>query len=57
MLLNTKKRIFYTLVQIILTYIFDKTYTLKKTLLSTEIDLWRRAARASKILKVRNEVI
>jgi hypothetical protein len=32
-------------------------YRLKKTLLSTEMDFWRRAARTSRILKVRNEVI
>jgi hypothetical protein len=32
-------------------------YRLKKILLSTEMDFWRRAARTSKILKVRNDVI
>jgi hypothetical protein len=32
-------------------------YRLKKNLLSTEMDFWRRAARTSRILKVRNEVI
>jgi hypothetical protein len=30
---------------------------LKKKLLSTEMDFWRKAARTSRILKVRNEVI
>jgi hypothetical protein len=34
-----------------------RDYRLKKELLSTETDFWRRAARTSKILKVRNEVI
>jgi hypothetical protein len=32
-------------------------YKLKKMLLSTEMDFWRRAARTSRILKVWNEVI
>jgi hypothetical protein len=32
-------------------------FRLKKKLLSTEMDFWRTAARTSKILKVRNEVI
>jgi hypothetical protein len=32
-------------------------YKLKKKLLSTEMDFWRRAARTSRILKVRNELI
>jgi hypothetical protein len=32
-------------------------YTLKHRLLRTEIPFWRRPARVSKILKVRNEVI
>jgi hypothetical protein len=32
-------------------------YGLKKKLLSIEMDFWRRAARTSRILKVRNEVI
>jgi hypothetical protein len=32
-------------------------YRLKKKLLLTEMDSWRTAARASRILKVRNEVI
>jgi hypothetical protein len=32
-------------------------YRLKKKLLSTEMDFWRRAARTSRILKVRNELI
>jgi hypothetical protein len=31
-------------------------YRLKKKLLSTKIDFWRRAARTSRILKARNEV-
>jgi hypothetical protein len=33
------------------------TIRLKKNLLSTEMDFWRRAARTSRKLKVRNEVI
>jgi hypothetical protein len=32
-------------------------YRLKKNLLSTEVYFWRSAARTSRILKVRNEVI
>jgi hypothetical protein len=32
-------------------------YRGKKKLLSTEMDFWRRAERASRILKVKNEVI
>jgi hypothetical protein len=32
-------------------------YGLKKKLLSIEMDFWRRDARTSRILKVRNEVI
>jgi hypothetical protein len=58
--LNTKKRIFYSVVESILSYgceIWTLDYRLKKKLLSTEIDFWRRAPRTSIILKVRNEVI
>jgi hypothetical protein len=36
---------------------FGQWITDLKNLLSTEMDFWRRAARTSRILKVRNEVI
>jgi hypothetical protein len=58
-LLNTKKRIFYTVVESILSYgceIWTVDYRLEK-LLSTEMKFWRSTARTSTILKVRNEVI
>jgi recombinational DNA repair ATPase RecF len=32
-------------------------YRLNKKLLSTEMDFWRKTARTSRILKVRNEII
>jgi hypothetical protein len=58
--LNTKKRIFYTVVESILGYsceICTVDYRLKKKQLSTGMDFWRTAARTSTILSVRNEVI
>jgi hypothetical protein len=58
--LNTKKRIFYAVVESILSYgceIWTLDYRLKKKLLSIKTDFWRRAPRTSRILKVRNEVI
>jgi len=57
---NTKKRIFYTEIESILNYsweILTLDYKLKRALLSTEIDFWRRAATTYRLLKVRNEVI
>jgi hypothetical protein len=56
--LNTKKIIFYTVVESILSYgceMWTVEYRLKKKLLSTET--WRRAAITSRILVVRNEAI
>jgi hypothetical protein len=47
-------------VESILSYsceIWTVEYRLKKKQLSTEMDFWRTAARTSRILKVRNEVI
>jgi hypothetical protein len=60
--LNTKKRIFYTVEESVLIYGCEiwtlyYTYRLNKKLLRTETDFWRRAARTSSILKVRNEII
>jgi hypothetical protein len=58
--LHTKKQIFCTVVESTVSYgceIWTVDYRLKKKLLSTEIDFWRRAARTSKILKVRNGII
>jgi hypothetical protein len=58
--LNTNKIIFYTVVESILSFgceIWTVDYRLKEKLLSTETDFWRRAARTSRILKVRIEVI
>jgi hypothetical protein len=57
---NTKKIIFYTEIESILNYgweIWSLDYKLKRALLRTEIDFWKRAARTSRLLKVRNEVI
>jgi hypothetical protein len=57
--MNTKKRIFYTETESILNYgweIWTLDDKLKRALLSTEIDFWRRVARTSKLLKVRNGI-
>ena len=57
---NTNKLIFYTVTESNLSYGWE-TWTLdcnlKKKVLSTKIDFWRRNARTSRLLKVRNEVI
>jgi F0F1-type ATP synthase delta subunit len=58
--LNTKKKIFFTVVKSILSYsceLWTVDYRLKKKQLSTGMDFWRTAARTSTILRVRNEVI
>jgi hypothetical protein len=57
---NTKICVFCTVVEGILSYgceICTVDYKLKRNLLSTEMNFWRRAARTSRLLKVRNEVI
>jgi len=59
-LVNTKKQIFYTVVESILSYcweIWTQDYKLEKKHLSTEMDIWWRAVRTSRLLKVRKEVI
>jgi hypothetical protein len=56
----TKKLIFYTVVESILSYSYDiltVDYRFKKKLLTTEMYFLRSAARTSKTLKVRKEVI
>jgi hypothetical protein len=56
--INTKKLIFYTMIEGILRYgweIWTLDYKFKEKLISTEMDFWRRTARTSRILKVRNE--
>jgi len=37
--------------------IWTLDYKCKEKLVSTEVDFWRRTARTSRILKVRNEVM
>ena len=57
---NKKKQVFYTLIESILSYgweIWTPDYKLQKKLLSTDMDVWRRAARTTKLLKVRNEAV
>ena len=59
-LVNTKKQIFYTVVESILSYsweIWKQDYKLEKKHLSTEMDICWRAVRTSRLLKVRKEVI
>lgn len=48
------------MIESILSYGWDiwaPDYKLQKKLLSTEMDVWRGAARTTKLLKVRNEAI
>jgi hypothetical protein len=57
---NTKKLIFYTVIENILSYGWEVCYTglqVKVNLSSTEMDFWRQAARISRLLEVRKEVL
>jgi hypothetical protein len=57
---NKKKQVFYVLIESVLSYgweIWAPNYTLQKKLLGTEMDVWRRAARTTRLLKVRREAI
>lgn len=59
-LFSTKKPIFYTAVENILSYDCDTwsvKYRLEEKLLSTNIDFWRKAAWTSRLLKVGKEEI
>jgi hypothetical protein len=57
---NTKKRIFFAVIESILSYsweIWTLDYRLKKKLLGTEVEFWRKAAGTSRLLRARNGVI
>jgi len=57
---NTKKRIFFAVIESILSYgweIWTLDYKLKKKLLRTEVEFWRKVAGTSRLLRARNEVI
>jgi len=58
--LNTKERILFAVIESILSYgweIWTLDYKLKKKLLGTEVEFWRKAAGTSRLLRARNEVI
>jgi hypothetical protein len=55
-----KKLLFHTKIGSILSYSWEigaMDYKLKEILSNTETDFWRRAARISRLMKLRNEVI
>jgi len=57
---NTKKQIFFAVIESILRYgweILKLNYQLKKKLLGTDVEFWRKAAGTSRLLRARNEVI
>jgi hypothetical protein len=57
---NTKKHIFFAVIESILSYgweIWTLDYKLKKNQLGTEVEFWRKAAGTSRLLRARIEVI
>ena len=57
---NIKKWVFYVLIESVSSYGWEMwvpDYKLQKKLLSAEMDVWRRAAWTTRLLKVRNEAI